>query len=183
MNNIVIAFPKAEIASSVKKILAQSGYSITAVCTTGAQTLQSMNNLEDGILICGYRFSDMMYEELYEYLPIGFQMLLIASKSTVLEREVDNLVCLSMPLKVHELLQTVEMMDYSINRKRKKRKSMPKERSEEDRLCLEKAKNVLMTRNGLSEDEAHRYIQKRSMENGTGLVETAQMIISLLGDA
>ena len=125
----------------------------------------------------------MMYEELYEYLPIGFQMLLIASKSTVLEREVDNLVCLSMPLKVHELLQTVEMMDYSINRKRKKRKSMPKERSEEDRLCLEKAKNVLMTRNGLSEDEAHRYIQKRSMENGTGLVETAQMIISLLGDA
>lgn len=179
----MIAFPKAEIASSVKKILAQSGYSITAVCTTGAQTLQSMNNLEDGILICGYRFSDMMYEELYEYLPIGFQMLLIASKSTVLEREVDNLVCLSMPLKVHELLQTVEMMDYSINRKRKKRKSMPKERSEEDRLCLEKAKNVLMTRNGLSEDEAHRYIQKRSMENGTGLVETAQMIISLLGDA
>ena len=31
-----------------------------------------------------------------------------------------------------------------------------------------------------SEEEAHRYIQKRSMENGTGLVEVSQMILSLM---
>ena len=37
-----------------------------------------------------------------------------------------------------------------------------------------------MERNHLSEEEAHRYLQKRSMENGTGLVETAQMIVSLI---
>ena len=45
---------------------------------------------------------------------------------------------------------------------------------------MEKAKAVLMERNGFSEEEAHRYIQKRSMDNGTGLVETAQMILSLM---
>jgi response regulator NasT len=55
-------------------------------------------------------------------------------------------------------------------------------RSEEDSQILSRAKRVLMNRNSLSEDEAHRYIQKRSMENGTGLVETAEMIISLMGD-
>ena len=32
-----------------------------AVCTTGAQALASVNNLECGILICGCRFMDMMY--------------------------------------------------------------------------------------------------------------------------
>lgn len=182
LNNIVIAFPKTEVAVSIKKILAQCGYPVTAICTTGAQALQSMHSLEDGILICGYRFSDMMYEEVYEYLPQGFQMLLIASTSNVLEREVDNLVCLSLPIKVHALLQTVEMMEYSINRRRKKKRSLPKERSEEERQVLESAKSVLMHRNGLSEQEAHRYIQKRSMDNGTGLVETAEMILSLMGD-
>lgn len=35
MNNIVIAFPKKEVANSIKKILAQSGYTVMAVANTG----------------------------------------------------------------------------------------------------------------------------------------------------
>ena len=69
MNNIVIAFPKKELANSIKKILAQSGYTVTAVANTGASALSSMNGLNMGIIICGYRFSDMMYSEIYEYMP------------------------------------------------------------------------------------------------------------------
>ena len=135
-----------------------------------------------GIIICGYRFSDMMYSEIYEYMPKEFQMLLIASAAGIMEKNVDNLMSLSMPLKVHELLQTVEMMDYTITRRRKKLVQRPKVRSKEDREMLSSAKSVLMERNGFSEEEAHRYIQKRSMDNGTGLVETAQMILSLMTD-
>ena len=102
MNNIVVAFPKAEVAKNVKKILAQSGYSVTAVCTTGAQALSSMSDLQSGIVVCGYRFVDMMYTEVYEYMPAGFQMLLIASADGVRDRGVENLVSLSMPLKIPE---------------------------------------------------------------------------------
>ena len=178
MNNIVIAFPKKEVANSIKKILAQSGYTVTAVANTGASALSSMNGLNMGIIICGYRFSDMMYSEIYEYMPREFQMLLIASAAGIMEKNVDNLMSLSMPLKVHELLQTVEMMDYTITRLRQR----PKVRSKEDQEMLSSAKAVLMERNGFSEEEAHRYIQKRSMDNGTGLVETAQMILSLMTD-
>ena len=69
MSNIVIAFPKPEVAAGIKKILTQSGYSVQAVCTTGAQALASVNNLECGILICGCRFMDMMYMEINDYLP------------------------------------------------------------------------------------------------------------------
>ena len=35
-------------------------------------------------------------------------------------------------------------------------------------------------RNSMTEEEAHRYIQKCSMDSGTNLVETAQMVISLI---
>ena len=66
MNNIVIAFPKQEVSDKIKKILAQSGYTVTAVATTGAAALSSMSGLDMGIIICGYRFSDMMYNEIYE---------------------------------------------------------------------------------------------------------------------
>ena len=182
MNNIVVAFPKAEVAKNVKKILAQSGYSVTAVCTTGAQALSSMSDLQSGIVVCGYRFVDMMYTEVYEYMPAGFQMLLIASADGVRDRGVENLVSLSMPLKIHELLQTIEMMDYTITRRKRKQRQRPKARAEKDMQIMNDAKAVLMERNGFSEEEAHRYIQKRSMDNGTGLVETAQMILSLMTD-
>lgn len=182
MSNIVIAFPKKEVAQNIRKILSQSGYSVQAVCSTGAQALASVNNLENGILICGSRFIDMMYMEIHDYLPPEFQMLLIASPTSIQEREVENLVCLELPMKVHELLQTLEMMEGQIRRRRKRFRSVPRQRSEEDRQMIEQAKALLMDRNKFSEEEAHRYIQKRSMENGTGLVEVAQMILSLMQD-
>lgn len=182
MSNIVIAFPKKEVAQNIRKILSQSGYSVQAVCSTGAQALASVNNLENGILICGSRFIDMMYMEIHDYLPPEFQMLLIASPTSIQEREVENLVCLELPMKVHELLQTLEMMEGQIHRRRKRLRNIPRQRSEEDRQMIEQAKALLMDRNKFSEEEAHRYIQKRSMDNGTGLVETAQMILSLMTD-
>lgn len=37
-----------------------------------------------------------------------------------------------------------------------------------------------MERNNMSEDEAHRYLQKSSMESGTNLVETAEMVLSMM---
>ena len=39
-----------------------------------------------------------------------------------------------------------------------------------------------MDRNNLSEEEAHRYIQKCSMDNATNMVETAQTILMLIYD-
>ena len=71
-------------------------------------------------------------------------------------------------------------MEGEIRRRRKRMRQRPKVRSEEDQKVIQKAKGLLMERNGFSEEEAHRYIQKRSMDNGTELVEVSQMILSLM---
>ena len=39
-----------------------------------------------------------------------------------------------------------------------------------------------MERNHLTEEEAYRYIQKCSMDSSTSMVETAQMILTLIYD-
>ena len=39
----------------------------------------------------------------------------------------------------------------------------------------------MMERNHMTEKEAYRYLQKSSMDSGTGLTETAQMILSMMG--
>ena len=63
---------------------------------------------------------------------------------------------------------------------RRRRRSRPKERSREEQDIITEAKTLLMERNNMTESEAHRYIQKCSMDSGTNLVETAQMVISLI---
>ena len=42
--------------------------------------------------------------------------------------------------------------------------------------------NKSVMRRVLTEEEAYRYIQKCSMDNGTNMVETAQMILTLIYD-
>ena len=52
--------------------------------------------------------------------------------------------------------------------------------TEKEQNYISNAKMMLMQRNHLSEDEAYRYIQKSSMDSGTNMVETAQMLLMLL---
>ena len=132
MVNIVVAFPRIENAKSIKRILVQSGFSVSAVCTSGAHVLQSVNELGDGIVICANQLTDMVYQELYQDLPPNMEMLLVASQNVRDQRETADIMYLSMPLKVHELLCTVEMMEYNIARNRKKKKAMLRQRSEEE---------------------------------------------------
>lgn len=89
----------------------------------------------------------MMYTELHEYLSPQFEMLLVTSRANCGERELQNIVCLSTPLKVHELLQTLEMMEYTIARRRKKQRAKPKERTKEEQDLITEAKHLLMERN------------------------------------
>ncbi|MFV0466072.1 MAG: ANTAR domain-containing response regulator [Lachnospiraceae bacterium] len=178
--NVIVVFPKPESAQQIKKILQQNGFDVQAVCSTGAQALQQAGGLDSGIIVCAYRFADMMFTELKEYLSPNFEMLLIASPENVAQFDLHDIVSLNLPLKVHELVQTMNMINYSFSRKRKKKKLQPRERSEDQKAMITEAKELLMERNHMSEDEAHRYIQKRSMDNGTDLVETAQMILSLM---
>ena len=45
---------------------------------------------------------------------------------------------------------------------------------------IDAAKKLLMDRNSMTEEEAHRYMQKCSMDSGTNLVETAEMVFALM---
>lgn len=179
VQNVVIAFSKAEDAKNIRNILMRNGFSVDAVCTSGAQALTMIGDLGSGVLICGYRFEDMLYSELAADMPPNFQMLLIASPGKVEQALPENIVFLAMPLKVHELLGTLEMMLKNITIRRRREKKAG--RSEKDQQIINEAKALLMGRNNMTEPEAHRYIQKCAMDSGTGIVETAEMIISLIG--
>lgn len=181
MADIIIAFPKFDDAKNLRKLLMRNGYEISALCDSGAQIIDAVNRLDGGIVISGYRFSDMYYMEINDYLPKGFQMLLLASPQKLADSDVRDLMSLAMPFKVKDLLNTLEMMLVQYNRWKKKQKKKPKARSDSERKAIQTAKELLMERNKMTEEEAHHYIQKLSMDSATNLVETAEMIIELNG--
>lgn len=178
--NIIVAFSKTEDARNIRNILVRNGFNVVAVCSSGAQAISSLDGLSGGIVVCGYRFADMLYKDIREDMPPGFEMLLLASPNRVGDGIPDGVVWLAMPLIVQKLLDTLERMCGAYARQRRILRQKPAGRSQEDMQVIARAKELLMKRNGMTEGEAHRYIQKCSMDSGSNMVETAQKVISLI---
>lgn len=180
MTSVIVVLPKMDDANNIKHLLIRCGIPVSGVCAAGAQAISMADGLNDGIIICGYKMADMIYTQLREDMPDNFEMLLIASQQIIGGGIVENgIMCLTMPLKAHDLINTVNMMIQNIERRRRKLRSRPRERRPEETAIIKEAKEVLMNRNHMSEEEAHKYIQKCSMDSGTNMVETAQMVLTM----
>ena len=105
-------------------------------------------------------------------------MLLLASERVICEVP-DSILSLQMPLKTSDLINTVHMILSKQERRRKKEKKRPKPRSWKEQNYISNAKMILMQRNHPQRGGGYRYIQKSSMDSGTNMVETAQMILML----
>lgn len=174
---IIVVFPKQQDAKNIMNAVVKQGFEVVLACTTGAQAISKANELDGGIVICGYKLMDMYYADLYDYLPKGFELLLMASKQKLDSCYNNNIICVEMPVKMRELVETLNMMLYRYEKRRKKQKKLA--RKAEEKVIIERAKQVLMERNCMSEQEAHYYLQKTSMDAGTALTEVAEMILSM----
>lgn len=181
MQDIIVTFGSPEDTRKIKSILMRNGYRVAAACTSGMRTLAALEELSGGIVVSGYRLGDMRCTELAENLPEKFHMLLVASPGKVDDTELgENILFLPMPLKVHDLLSTLDMMISQLEQRRRREKSRRKIRTEAEKRTISEAKDLLMERNGMTEPEAHKYLQKCAMDSGTDIVETAEMVISLI---
>ena len=180
MIDIIVVFPQMKDGQGIRNLLVRNGYRVGIACTSGAQAKTYMDNIDYGIVVCGYKFSDMMYSELFHDLGPTFEMLLVASRAKLEEGVADGIVCVEMPLKSYDLLNTLEMMMQALERIRKKGRQKPKERNIAQKAIIDEAKKLLMNTRNMTEEEAHRFIQKSSMDSGTNMVETDQMVLQIM---
>ena len=181
MSIILVVLPKIQDAKKIRELLISHGFEDTVSCQTAAAALNEANKYQRGLIICGYRLPDMYYTQLAECLPDFFEMLLIGSPNVVSEAQA-GVMAVTTPIKVYDFLNTVNSLMAQIERRFKKVKKQKNKRSEREENYIKNAKLLLMERNHLSEEEAHRYIQKCSMDNGVSMVETAQMLLTLIYD-
>ena len=182
MADVIVVFPNKDNAINIRNILTRGGCEVIGVCTTGAQVLHYTELLDEGIVVCGYKLADMLYTELREYLPKEFEMLLVASPEKWQGDNMECVVGLNMPIKVYDLLNTMNMMLQAMDRRRRKRKKERPHRDPKQQKLIKDAKELLMARNNMTEEEAHRYLQKCSMDSGNNIVETAEMVLSIMSE-
>ena len=124
MSVIVVVLPKLEDAKKIRKILSSHGFSRVTACQTGSAVLQETAENERGLVISGYKLPDMYYRELAECLPPHFELLLMGSAAAVSGAE-SGILSITTPVKVFDLVNTVEMVMSQIERRAKKRKEAP----------------------------------------------------------
>lgn len=175
MGGIIITMPKLEDGNRIGDIIRRSDiWEEPVTCTMGSETLQMVRTRDISLVICTKRFKDMGYEELSDYLPASVNMILLTQDASLVPFS-SNIIRLLMPFRSTDLISTINMLLPSGYRVKPKK---PK-RSEEEKKIIDQAKQILMTRNNMSEPEAFRYIQKSSMDTGRSMLESAQMILMM----
>lgn len=174
MRQIFLAFTGEKTRSYMADVFTSSDISVAAVCGTGMELLERCRHEKGGVVLSGYALYDMTAEELYESLPKGFSMMVLAEQDQLERIEAEGLTRLCAPIRQAELLK--EAADLFEAQERAKPKGA--QRSDADKALIAKAKLLLMEQNTLSEEQAYRFIQKRSMDMGAKMVQTAQRILS-----
>lgn len=177
MANVIVAFSKQEDATAVRNLLNRNGITVTTVCTTGAAVLENADTLGSGLVICGFRLPDHTSMEIRDMLPSDFEMIVVASPRFCQGIRKEGVHFLEMPLKTGQLLEQIRTLTAGRDRRRISSGNRLSQMSREDRDVILKAKELLMEKRGYSEPEAHRYLQKNSMDTSKSMLETAKMIL------
>lgn len=195
MRQLIVAFSDPEVARKIKALLISRGLPVQGICGTGAQVLQmSAQGEGGGVVVCPIRFSDMSASEVMGFLPEDFDMLVLVTSRQQGLVSGPGIFTLTQPANASVLLDTIRQVletrqmraaPSSIHRP----SGLPSDelapsadgsahaRNSEEQKIIEQAKYLLMNRRQMSESEAHRYLQKRSMSSGIRLVDLARQII------
>ncbi len=175
MDKIVIAFGNDNNRNRIAELLEMSGFNPKRLCKTGKDAIRAIRAIGGGIVICGYKLVDMTADDLaYDIDDIA--LTLVIAQPTLLELcENESLCKLPTPVKRTDLISSVNML---ISMEENKIAVSKPKRSDEERELIQQAKQILMDKCAMTEPEAHRFIQKKSMDSGFKLISTARLIIN-----
>ena len=167
MERVIVAFAGAQNGRRSKEILERWGAAACLLCTSADQVRRTAARQQVAAVVCGHRFPDGTAEQLYEDLPPGCRMLVVAPGRLLELIRAPGILRLPAPASRGELLEAVEELLAP---------ARPNRRSREERELIARAKARLMAE-GLTEEEAHRALQRKSMAAGVGLAQAARQVL------
>ena len=154
----------------LRALIEKGGYHVSHICAHGSTALEIAQEKRKRFIGCPFFMSDMSSAELAEVLPDGFDIVALSKNGS--EQYMGNMLTLTMPLDLNEFLQTIGILALS--------QSGFTKRSESENDYISKAKEALMSVKGMNEAQAHKYLQRVSMNSGKKLLQTAMDILDEL---
>ena len=174
MDQVIVAFESSQTAERIRDIL-ESGVTASCVlCRTADQVRRAVHKFHITAVVCGFKLADQGAEALFSDLPPTCAMLVLAPQNLLELLQEEDIFRLATPVSKGDLTGSVRML---LQMGRRLERTFKPRRSSEEQALIDQAKALLMERSGMSEAQAHRFLQKTSMDNSARLVQTAQMIL------
>lgn len=157
MKTIVILFPKEETSNKIAGIIRQFHYGDVIKALDISHAIRLMNaRKEGGVLLTGHVLSGLSFEKLLQRMPRWFDMVLLVTPSYMVSGPYGNLLHLQPPIQPKQLKQGLRLLLTGV----------PKDFVvvKEKETVVNKAKEMLMARFYLTEEQAHKFIQNRAMK-------------------
>ncbi|MDD2534572.1 MAG: ANTAR domain-containing protein [Eubacteriales bacterium] len=195
MRSLIIAYPEHDMAHKIRLAMQSRGLPVQGIALSGSQVLQIASLCEDGgVIVCPFRFPDLSSNEIMHLLPDTFDMLVLVTARQLSSVYGTGIYTLAQPFTASDvvdaaagllrdrhptgLAQPTETVFYHRNRLGPAPDDKAAHgRSNNEQQIIALAKELLMNRKHMSEPEAHRFLQKRSMESGIRIVELAQRLL------
>lgn len=175
MEKIILAFENEANALRLKEILESNAVAECTLCRTADQVRRAVQTLGISVVVCGYKLADSSCENLYADLPPTCFMMMVAVQSRLEMCGSDEIFKLPAPVRKEALISSVRMLLQMCGSF--VRVSRQPQRSQAEAALVAQAKALLMDRHGMTEAQAHRFLQKRSMDSGRRLADMARLVL------
>jgi response regulator NasT len=166
------------------RVLTESGFQVVGEASSGAAGLDRASAIAPDVVLMAVGLPDLdgirAARKLMQANPLPIVLVTSHYDAPTIERakRAGVMGCLIKPLREGELLPTVELaISHFEEFVALRRENENLKETLQARKTIERAKGILMQREGLSEAEAFSLIQRKSMDMRKPMVEIAQAII------
>lgn len=177
METVIVAFENASTGQRFGDLLESSGAANCVLCRSGDQVRRLVSKQQVYCVVCSPHLPDGPAEWLCEDLPPSCSLLLVGPQHILDTCDNRDVYKLPTPIRKDEALSTVRLL---LQFGHRVEKILRPRRSGTDQALIDRAKQLMMERKGLSEEEAHHALQRRSMDAGARLSQTARQVIAEL---
>jgi response regulator NasT len=186
MKSAIIAFSNPLLSNWITSVLGRGGYTIEYSCKTAAEVARVADFCTSPVVICGFQFADMTAEGLFGILEGRLEMVTVVLPHQQELIEQTDMVVVPYPVSAMELLDIILTAEKKAAKDAVEKRHADtgsgqgfqlQDRPAEEKILILKAKNILMESRGMTESQAHRFLQKASMDRGLKLVDLARMVM------
>ena len=179
METVIVAFENAAMCRSFSELLESTGTARCPTCRSGDEVRRLLASQITYCVVCSPHLADGPAEWLAEDLPPACSLLMVGPQHVLDACAGQDVFKLPTPIRKEEAVSTVRLL---LQFGRRMERALRPRRREADQELVNRAKGLLMEKKGLSEEEAHRLLQKRSMDGGLPMAQAARRVIEELGD-